>query len=166
MRIYTPKQKAKLAQNQKLSSGLDIDEFIANVPKKKNQAPMGRAQFKRLVEVTKKKLSEKNWESFKPTDFVMLYAILHERVYGALPFELLSCMKLACLAASWMIRQQFGGNQKRAVDYMRWVWIQEAKSFANRSAENTFRIGWKYQFRGERLITDYRISLQKRNKRT
>jgi hypothetical protein len=102
----------------------------------------------------------KDWSKAKGKHLVAIYAWLHADTYKVDPIELLDGKTFmgACMAADKLIRDVFGGDAERAVQYVSWVWRRERAKLAKYSG-NTFRIGWRLVFVNRTLVTDYRIDL-------
>lgn len=138
---------------------LDIDDFTAGVkpPGEKSARLMAKATFERHIGEGRDVIQGKR-EPKRGADFVYLYAALHEAVYGAMPTELRRDVGKASALAANLLRNEFAGNVKLMLNFVRWTWSRESEQFRRRQADNTFRIGWRYQF-GQRLLTDYRIAI-------
>ena len=103
---------------------------------------------------------QETWGRAEARHFVALYAVLHERVYGAAPAELRSeAWWGAVSAAGKMLREEFGGEPARMLDFVRWTWRREQGREKKRGDEQEVRrVGWKLQFLTRHLLTDYRVA--------
>ncbi len=108
-------------------------------------------------------------DGFRPKHLVALYARLHARVYGAEPQELADGKSFfaASSAAERLVRVEFAGTPDRALDFLRWTWRREADREKwrrqNPGGSGGGRIGWKLQFAGRALVTDYRVEMARRS---
>ncbi len=97
-------------------------------------------------------------------ELVGLYAVLHEKVYGVAPAELVRDWMLVVTATRRMLKQEFEGRPPRMVAFIRWVWSREAKREAKRrqNGADSSRIGWRLQFQSQSMLTDYRVHLSRK----
>lgn len=160
--------QAQISQTKKTLSwnstgGLLDFDTLASVKKAKPPKVPKRKFLERLSKTRNVITDKSSWSTLTASDFVYLYAVLHESVYGFTPVEVRDQMKSATFAAARVLNQQFDGSRPAMVEFMRWCWTREKRSFATRPPENDFRIGWRYQF-CERVLTDYRIYLSKKGR--
>lgn len=108
-------------------------------------------------------ITAKEYAKMRPLHLVALWARCHEQVYGAAPAELAGPIWWAAAsAAGKLVRDEFGGDITRAVEFMRWVWNREKAREAKArhdGDDRVSRIGWRLLFAQRYLLTDYRISL-------
>jgi hypothetical protein len=100
-----------------------------------------------------------DWSEATPRDFVALYAMLHNRVYGVEPEDLTSTTRLhAAAAARRLLDRSFGGDPGEFASFIRWVWIREESREKWRVQNNISggRVSWYKQFNGA-LVTDWRV---------
>jgi hypothetical protein len=108
-----------------------------------------------------------DWSGANGRDYVALFQILHERVYGVPASELDShgCFFAAGMAAQ-LVDRQFGGDPGAMVQYMRWVWEREVGREKwrreNPDQSRGGRIGYRALLTGSYFLTDYRIDAQRR----
>jgi len=111
-------------------------------------------------------LAEGGWERALPRHLVALYARLHEEVYGVAPadVEQRRAFLAACSAAGKLLREEFGGEGRAAIEFMRWAWRRERAGVRRRHARgesSDWRVTWQQQFVSRRLLTDYRVWLRR-----
>lgn len=77
------------------------------------------------------------------------------------PADLDSNWPAAMAAAKSLLEREFNCDAERVVDFLRWVWRRERGREKQRIAAKNggFRIGWRWQFRGRELVTEYRVDL-------
>lgn len=106
------------------------------------------------------------FEGATPSHLVGLYEHCHRQVYGVAPGELNAEVWMgAASAAGKLIRDEFGGDVRAAVEFVRWTWWREKgreETAKKRGEVRTFRIGWRLQFRARELLTDYRVEQLRR----
>ena len=59
-----------------------------------------------------------------------------------------------------MLENEFGKDMRAFIEFIRWTWKDERRKETKRirnPGEDTFRIGWRYQFKSMKLLTDYRV---------
>ena len=149
----------------------DADEFAASLgdaPKKRARSSKRRlsdaiAELDRVF--PKGELGAK----FEEKHLVALYAKLHEQVYGAGPGELEEGKNFlaACSAASRLVRVDFKGELRGAIEFLRWTWRRERFVVQKRRQSGAAgrRIGWRLQFASRDLVTDYRVDLAGQSER-
>ena len=111
-------------------------------------------------EMEKRALSG-DWGDAEPAVLVALYEWLHRSVYSVEPVELDGrAWAFASTAAKRLVEKEFAGDVSDAVEFMKWTWKRELKNEEWRRANGreTRRIGWRLQFLGGYLITDYRMA--------
>ena len=108
-------------------------------------------------------LAADRYDTMKPVHLVALWARCHERVYGVVPAEMVGDAWLAASSsAAKLVRDEFGGDFARAVEFLRWTWRREqGREIAarKRKDERVSRIGWRLQLAQRYLLTDYRLDL-------
>lgn len=163
-RPLTPEERAARAaarENSCFHGGQSVLDFAATAPaSRKPRRSVSRSRFDSSLLRAKELIEKGDWEKFRPKDLVALYAILHERVYGVLPLEVLPHYKDALLAAGSLVKREFKGSTPATIDFIQWTW----KRAAARAGNSDFRIGWRYQFRSAALLTDYRVYLSRKGK--
>lgn len=100
------------------------------------------------------------WGDAEPRHLVGLYALLHEQVYRVPPDELKDAWKTAVGVATRTLKNEFDDDICAFVEFIRWTWVIERKKESTRirnPGEDTFTIGWQYQFKPTKLLTSYRI---------
>ena len=128
-------------------------------PKKRNGPQLDRVK-RDMVKIIDIVNSDKLRLKMKPSDFVALYAWLHNQVYNVDPSsELNGKSGLAARNfAKTILKEEFGGIVDDMIMFMRWTWWREREREEWRKANNRQggRITWKYQFsRG--LVNEYRL---------
>ncbi len=101
------------------------------------------------------------FDAARPSVLIGVYVLLHTKVYGVAPDDLLDgkAFLAACGMATRLVRDQFGGSMKQAVEFLRWVWRRE-KYLEERNKEGrTSRLGWRLQFGCSGLVVDYRVAV-------
>lgn len=98
-----------------------------------------------------------DWSAAKGKHLVALYAWLHQSIYHVEPAELFQEKAMLCAIGSVdrMVAAEFGGDAKRCVEFIAWVWSREKKSITGRDVGR--RITWRLQFVSKSLLTDYRV---------
>lgn len=141
---------------------IDASSFLGEPKKaKRNTRTISDSLFTKARARAQNMMASGDWEEALPRDFVALYAILHERVYGVEACELDSKTRLyASGMAKRLLEKQFDGDPGALAAFMRWIWIREKQRHAQRLERgDTFRISWKYQFAGGALVSDYRLHM-------
>lgn len=105
-----------------------------------------------------------DFDGAKPSHLVALYEWCHEQVYGVRPLELdnREVWKHATFAAAKLIKEEFRGDAKAAIEFVRWTWRREKWRESRRVdgiSPSVGRIGWRLQFAHRHFVTDYRIDL-------
>ncbi len=147
------------------AKALDFAAFVAKPKKRSTKRSLSapRNRFEDLLKQVNVMRDSCAWATFEPKHFVGLYCLLHQHVYGVIPEEVRGEYAIVVGAASRCLRMQFGGSNEAMVDFMRWTWTREKSRLPTRSEEDTFRIGWRYQF-GQRLVTDFRTHQLRRQR--
>ena len=141
-------------------SAADLLDAEVGAMKKRKKSCNPRASFdKAIAEVTAMRES-KNWKGAKGRHLVALYVWLHTEIYGVEPAELLvkTAYIRACGAAERLLKDDFGGDCERVVGFLSWVWAKE-RTKTKAGKQDSFRIGWRYQFATKTLLTNYRVEL-------
>ena len=155
----------RVIRTRSVGSSVALEEFIAAPASEKpastkRKVGIGASAFERLVLLTSELKEDADWDKFEAKNFVALYWMLHFHVYKVKPQEVVDMFSAAVSMAKRMLEREFSSNSAAMVQFMRWVWSKEQKSFARRDVENDFRIGWRYQF-GSKLLSDYRVYVAK-----
>lgn len=106
-------------------------------------------------------IARSDFSLFLPRHFVALYDLLHQRVYGLAPSELVPKTRtIAAGMAKRLLDREFEGDRGEMAQYMRWVFNREAGRHAWRVREGKplTRIGFGFCFGGA-LVTDWRLAL-------
>lgn len=104
---------------------------------------------------------EKRWKEFNAPLLVSLYAWLHTQVYDVDPSSALIGKSgiAARKQAKNILENEFGGDHREMLMFMRWVWFRERDRekwrIANRKTGS--QISWMYQF-SPRLVVEYKIT--------
>lgn len=127
--------------------------------KKRRSKTISDSVFARVRVGVERMIKSGDWSDATPRDFVALYAMLHNRVYGVEPEDLTSSTRLyAASLAHKLLDRSFGGDQGEFAGFIRWVWIREEGREKWRRQNNVSggRISWRLQFNGA-LVADWRI---------
>jgi len=106
-----------------------------------------------------------DWEGATGLHLVLLYAWLHEEVYGVRTSELTPKWRgVAAQMADRLIAGEFAGDVGAAVDFMKWSWKREEgrEKWRRENQKEGGRLGWRLQFGGV-LVTDYRVDQARRS---
>lgn len=143
-----------------------LEDFVAgeDKPQNKKNPSLPLARFHKLLEETNAMKDELAWAEFEAKHFLALYCLLHNHVYGTLPDEVRDHFHAAVMKVRAVLKSEFNENPVHLVEYIRWVWVREAKQLEKRDPENTFRIGWRLQF-GKAFLSDYRVAKVRNSKR-
>lgn len=142
------------------AAALQVTELVGKMrPRRRN----GPSPEKARAEVGVM-LADGDFDDARPTHLVALYEWCHEQVYGVKPMELDhgETWKHATFAAAKLVKEQFRGDMKATVEFVRWTWRRERWREGKRREGDTIsvgRIGWRLQFVQRHLVTDYRIDL-------
>ncbi len=110
-----------------------------------------------------RKIVEGVWEAQTPAHLVGLYAVLHEHVFGVLPLELKQDFQAAVSSAGKLCRDEFGGDVLATQRFVAWCWARVNKRRKRSSPEDdTFRPGWRLQFKSRNWLTDYKADGHRR----
>lgn len=140
-------------------------DFVCSRPPRKPRAMSSARTFETAMRNAQQFLAavkdgSVDYTQVVPLTVVGLFILMHTWVYEVEPIELRD-RKVMMFASSAVRRliADFGGDIRETMEFVRWTWAREKKSFAKR--ETDFRIGWRYQFCSKALITDYRIVVTK-----
>src|SRR5208282_5697737 len=136
-----------------------LDTFLPKTDKKPRSKTISDSVFAKVRLGVERMIKSGDWSSATPRDFVALYAMLHNRVYGVEPEELTSSARLyAASLARKLLDRSFGGDPWEFADFIRWVWIREEsrEKWRQQNSVSGGRIHWRLQFNGA-LVTDWRI---------
>lgn len=157
-------RRIKLSRQKTAGSQMSLADFVAPDAPKKKPSAMSKQRFEELLVKTNEMKEAQQWEVFEPKHFVALYCLLHHHVYGVMPNEVRQHYAMASRKAGDMLEQEFGGERKRMVDFMRWVWSREINRNKKRDQDNDFRIGWRLQF-APTYVSDYRVARARKGKK-
>lgn len=136
--------------------------------KKTRRGTISDSQWGRMRDAVDAYMQLGDWANATPRDFVVLYAILHERVYGVAASELTPAERLhAAGAAARMLAREFAGDPNEMAEFMRWAWQREAvrEKWRRDNNRDGGRIGWRLMFNGS-LLTDWRLERTRRHARS
>lgn len=156
-----PAPRAKLGASREMS----LDEFVAGAPKKRAQKKGPKAcaaQHEAARKEAERYAEARAWSTAAGRQFVGLYSLLHERVYGVRPDELDSPAFFAAVAAAERAIRTLGIPDK-VFEFVRWTWRREEAREQKRrdqSDGNAFRIGWRLQF-SPSMVTDFRVAQER-----
>lgn len=130
--------------------------------KPRTSAQKGKDTLARLIANAKIRSRTGDWEDAKPRDFVGLFALCHEIVYGIEPIELATKTELmkATRVAKKCLSNFFDDDAEEFVEFIKWVWKrQEGKeAWALREGKNLSRLNVFAQFSPQK-VSDYRIEI-------
>lgn len=106
------------------------------------------------------------WGDAQPREYVAAYALLHERVYGILPYELTPIARLrAAGLAKRLLDTHFDGDGDAMGRFILWAWKREKEREdwrrKNPHRAGAGRIGWSLQFGGA-LLSDWVVEGQRK----
>lgn len=132
-----------------------------------NPEAVNRATLKAEEMVESFRGNPKAFDSAGAPEFVGLYAMLHEAVYGVAPDELANDWTPAVKAARKMFEEEFDEDVRAFVAFIRWTWVREKKreKWRRENGRDANRIGWRLQFQSRAMLTDYKVALARRNGR-
>lgn len=137
---------------------------LLGVQHKRKLGGIGSGKRENLLRDARDRMRRKGdlkWDGASPAHLVAVYYMCHERVYGVVPAELdqAKAWKLATVAASQLVRDEFGGSFASALVFVRWVWErEEQRRLSNRTTE-AWRISWQQMFRKRSMLTDWRVAM-------
>jgi hypothetical protein len=129
---------------------------------------MAAAVFNRALAEVDQMLRSGVWDGASARHLVALYDVMHQRAYGVAAAELGPAERYnAGLLAGNMLKREFGGDLVDMVNFMLWAWQREIEREAWRreNGRDGGRIGVRLMFNNA-LLTDYRIHLARRGRRT
>lgn len=117
------------------------------------------AVWSRLCASAKNRTETGQWDGARPGEFVALYALLYEMVYGTAPTHLTPAVRFAAVcAAHTALRRDHDGDPVRMALYLRWVWTREAERHAWRLSKQIEPrpLGWRLVF-GPVFVAEWRV---------
>jgi len=145
------------ADERRRAAASSVDEF-AGADKKRGRRSVSRTDVRRMVGEARKMAQDLDHVKVTPSLIVALYYLCHQEVYGAEPVELVGeSWRDACLAVGRLIKQEFDGEARAVVEFVRWVWRRERWRESRRhEGERKWRVTWRQQFVRRDLLSDYR----------
>lgn len=128
---------------------------------RKERAPRRRSWTKiarGVVEEARERMEVNRWEDADARHLVGLYVLLHERVYGVEPTEVLGDGWPGAVSAAGKLARELEGVE-RAVEFLRWTWMRERAREKKREPGSGSRIGWRLQFAARSLVTDWKVDV-------
>ena len=142
-----------------------MQSFIGSASKRKKRRYPGSNRATHIAEV-RERITRQNWKDMKVGRLVALYWICHEKIYGVVPAEIdkTAVWEQVMKAAGGMVKNEFDGDMQQAIEFMRWVWTDEARKENWRRANHkpAGRIKWQNQFLHGYLISDWRAAVMRR----
>lgn len=135
--------------------GLDTPTLVRT--KKRKPA----ADRERAVEAAREIFKAEDWDSLAVAHLVAFYLIFHREVYGADAPDLVgNAWRGACSAASKLVRDEFGGDKRQALEFLRWTWARERERerWRREHGRDGRRICWRQQFVWRSLLAEYRVA--------
>jgi len=125
-----------------------------------------KASVQKAIEEAKGLVKAGQYNVATPSQLVGLYYLCHEKVYGAVPSELVGEeWRKAVLAAANLVRREFRGDSAKAIEFVRWTWRREAWREGRRKEEDRrWRITWRNQFCRADLQADYYTEMARKKK--
>lgn len=121
-------------------------------------------KWAKAVAVATERARAGDWSESTPLDYVALFAVLHESVYGVAPGGFGPPERhRACGLAAVLLKRDFAGDVAGLVEFMRWAWARERKREAERRAKGV-TAGWNINFRlmfGGVLVNDYIVERER-----
>ena len=127
----------------------------------KRVSGIGDAVFNRVIDEVEEAIVADDFSLFAARHWVALYHLMHVRVYGVAPAELVSKTRtIAAARAARMLDKEFAGDKAKFAAYLRWVWNRELSrvEYRKREGKELVRVGWGLCFNGL-LLTDYRVAM-------
>jgi hypothetical protein len=148
------------------------DALVSKLPTRKGK----RQSSNKVREQTEIMIEENDFERANPRQLVMYYVILHEKLYGVAPAEIMDSTPLARRtlqgaesAARRLLVTEF---RERPVDMASFIfWVFKREHFRRNKAKESgrppseYRIGWKLMFSSRTLYTDYMVAQKARASR-
>ena len=149
------------------AAALDADMVVAMAKPRRGKRPSDRARsslraFAKAADEAVSMREGGDWSAATANHLVALYAWFHEQVYKVADAELVDGRSFwkATAAADKLLRDEFGGESMRAVEYIAWCWVHERNKLKKPGTDPLkWRITWQGQLVSRRLLTDYRIDL-------
>ena len=138
-----------------------LDSIVEQLPKRRPRPQWSAAKLlERSSEEVAVMRKTCEWTGAKGRHLVALYAWLHNEIYGVGAEELgdRNALFAASNAAERMVRDAFGGDTKRAVQFIAWAWARE-RMREKAGKVSSYRITWRFMFASRSLLTDYRVEL-------
>jgi hypothetical protein len=134
----------------------------AGQPKPKKAPPrLDDKRWAALRGETLAMVSSGDWAEATTAHFVALYALLHERVYGAACEELDPRARFVVVGkAAAMLRDKFADDAPAMAAFLRWTWEREEWR-ARKPNWSGNRVGPWLQFNGA-ILTDYNVEMNRR----
>jgi hypothetical protein len=130
-------------------------------PRRRTVRGIGDSAWAAVTEEVAESLREDDFSLLQPRHWVALYELMHVRVYGVAPAELVPKTRtLAAAAAKRLLDREFGGDRKQMAAYARWAWNRERgrHEWRVREGKPPTRMGWGLFFGGA-LVTDWRLDV-------
>lgn len=136
--------------------------------KSKRAKTMAASQFNRARAEVSEMMSTGEWTGCGARHLVALYDMMHTKCYGVEAAELGAGERYnAAMMAGNLVKRFFDGDYVEAVEFMRWAWQKEIETekWRRERGRDGRRIGYRLMFGGN-LVTDYKLSLARRGKRS
>lgn len=155
----TPKLQAEAER-----AARSVVDLVGPAKRRSKKRAPSPSYVRRIMADVKERIAEDQWADAKPRDLVGLYLVLHEWCYGVEAAEVVGVSwNAAVSAAGKLVRDEFGDDPRRAVDFIRWVWKREKEreAWRRQNGQAGGRIGWRLQFCARTFVTDYRIHIHR-----
>lgn len=148
--------------NPGFRKGGTLEEIAAaELPPKRPAKPKDfKAALKRAVDGATARGAD-DWEGAEASDFVGVYAWLHREVYGVEAAELRKEFLAARSAADRMLREEFSGQSRAMIGFVRWAWARERGREQRRASGDGWRLGWRLLYSSRSLLVDYRVEARR-----
>lgn len=179
-----PEQPRQIVRRRKVSSGPRAPEvkrsdaetkraqqslsgFLDHGQKKKRRGKSDHLKpIDALIKDAEIRSTSGEWEGCTGRSFVGLYAFCFRMIYGVVPIELYKSEGLIGIGgknASSILRNRFGGDTSKMVEFMKWTWAREKgrDEWARRNKIDRKQLGLRVQF-SESLVQDYQINMGRR----
>lgn len=142
-----------------------LEAWACSKPRRAKPKTMREDVFVRATNEAREMMSTGDWSNARPTHFVALFCILHEKVYGIAPALTARDKKTAAAVAGAMLKhpEKFAGDANEMASFILWTWKREKgrEEWRRKNGRSGGSITWGAQFNGA-IFTDWRIDVVRR----